>query len=47
MCIDEPYEIYGHYNSFGLNNLVVAYEFCENRPSCKKDEEKNAFIKNK
>ena len=41
MCIDEPYNIYGDYNSLRAQNLFITYELCslEKQETCKSDKE--------
>ena len=39
-CIDEPFEIKGHYDSFTAANLMVVYEVCDpNKRKCKSQDE--------
>lgn len=40
-CIDEPFEIYGNYNSQNFANLIITFELCslEKRDTCKSDKE--------
>ena len=38
-CIDEPYEIKGHYDSYTAANLMVVYEVCDpTKRTCKSKE---------
>ena len=47
MCIDEPYEIYGNYDTKKFDNLLAVLELCslEKRETCKSDKEIEEVIK--
>ena len=40
-CINEPYDIWGDYNSDRAQNLMIVYELCDPkiRTTCKSQEE--------
>ena len=45
MCVNEPYELYGNFNSKGASNLMVVFERCDpGQRICKSDEEINEWM---
>ena len=49
MCIDEPFDLQGSFDSVKAINLMVVFEMCDasQQPSCKNLEETNDWIRQK